>query len=352
MIEDNQVGAEVATDKIKVRKIDAEKFEASPTCSEKFHIGLIDHLQRREDMFQMIERMLNSRNVLHILFKGPPGAGKTSTIKAFVEKIYKQRLKSMTLSLSAVDMRSREELEQTIQTFVGQRQLFPGATALPKLVILDGIDAMPDDLQVGLLSVMDAYNKNACFVLIGGDTAEIKPGIMSRCVTIHFKPLSPDQILGRLRNVASEENVELTDDGAEAIVDIGGMDMAKTLNAFHMAATNNKVVNAQVVHGSTALPLDRQGVDRFVKTTMMSPSVSLSAGVQELKQFLQGKFCTLPDVIVLMFQCVASMDLSLPQRQQIVTALADINLSVHEGASDRFIIPSIVGAFHSMRVAN
>merc|ERR1719261_1426040 len=115
---------------------------------EKYRPSSLKELVAHEDIVRTIERMMEKRQLPHMLLHGPPGTGKTSTITALAKTMYKASYKAMTLELNASDARGIDVVREQIKTFVSVKQLFAGmggggtADGQPKLVILDEADNM------------------------------------------------------------------------------------------------------------------------------------------------------------------------------------------------------------------
>ena len=245
----------------------------------------LEDLVAHEKIINIITTMIDSDNLPHLLLYGPPGTGKTSTIVAAAKRMYGvSKYSSMTLELNASDTRGISVVRNEIKEFAGTQQLFSKGI---KLIILDEADAMTSDAQFALRRVIEKYTKNARFCLICNYVSKIIPALQSRCTRFRFAPLQPQQIQGRLEEVAREEKVPITKDGVQAILDLSGGDMRRVLNllqstAMSLAAnedetsameidgddaTRGKAVDETAVYTTSGAPLPRD-IDTILKSLL------------------------------------------------------------------------------------
>ncbi|CAM9804885.1 unnamed protein product, partial [Choristocarpus tenellus] len=111
---------------------------------EKYRPASLDDLVAHEDIVGILDKLIESNKLPHLLFYGPPGTGKTSTILACARKLYGPTFQAMTLELNASDDRGINVVRGQIKEFAGTKRLFSSGV---KLVILDEADAMTSDAQ-------------------------------------------------------------------------------------------------------------------------------------------------------------------------------------------------------------
>eukprot|EP00794_Sanderia_malayensis_P014375 gene14376-15873_t len=220
---------------------------------EKYRPNSLADLISHKDIINTIQRFIKEDKLPHLLFYGPAGTGKTSTILAVARQLYsKKEFNSMVLELNASDDRGIGIVRQQILTFASTRTIFKSKF---KLVILDEADSMTNDAQNALRRVMEKYTENTRFCMICNYLTGIIPALQSRCTRFRFGPLENQQMQLRLEHVINAENVRVTEDGMKSLTRLANGDMRKSINILQCTSMAFDVVNEDNVYTCTGQPL-------------------------------------------------------------------------------------------------
>lgn len=85
---------------------------------EKYRPENVDEVSHQEDVVRALKRSIEIGSIPHLLFHGPPGTGKTTTILAVARALYGPDLyKSRILELNASDERGIKVVREKIKIF-------------------------------------------------------------------------------------------------------------------------------------------------------------------------------------------------------------------------------------------
>mmetsp|Transcript_24770 Transcript_24770/g.32032 ORF Transcript_24770/g.32032 Transcript_24770/m.32032 type:complete len:353 (-) Transcript_24770:56-1114(-) len=318
------------------------ELERTSMWVEKYRPKTLDELVAHEDIVSILTRLIESNKLPHLLFYGPPGTGKTSTILACARKLYGKSFSSMVLELNASDDRGIDVVRNQIKEFAGTRRLFSSGV---KLVILDEADAMTNDAQFALRRVIEKYTKHTRFCMICNYVNKIIPALQSRCTRFRFSPLRTDQVEGRLQEVVQLEGVQITDDGKEAILDLGSGDMRRILNlmqATHMAYGEVTRDNVYLTSGNP-LPKDIEEIFEHLLNSTFKATYEYLQEVTSLKGY------ALADILRDVATIVQAVDLPPEVMCHLLMALSNIEYRLSSGTSDKLQLGALVGAFATAR---
>lgn len=91
---------------------------------EKYRPTTLDDVAGHEGVITTIKKFVEEGKLPHLVFHGPPGTGKTTTIIAVARQIYGKNYRNMILELNASDERGIDVVRDQIKTFASTRQIF------------------------------------------------------------------------------------------------------------------------------------------------------------------------------------------------------------------------------------
>lgn len=214
--------------------------------AEKYRPQNLDDMVNQTEIVSRLKGFVEERNLPHLLFVGPAGVGKTTSILALARDLYGASYSGSILELNASDERGIDVIREKVKFFARTAAI---SSAVPfKILIMDEADSLTSAAQHALRRTMERYTRTCRFCLIGNYSENIIEPIQSRCSIFRFSPLSEDDIKTWIQTIASKEEINLMEEGLDAVYQASRGDMRKAINILQAAAaTKDRVVDDIVV---------------------------------------------------------------------------------------------------------
>jgi len=142
---------------------------------------------------------------------GPPGSGKTTSARFFVEALHgngKSQNKSFfgrALFLNSSDERGLEAVRSRVYPFI--RSSFDAlfVTNGPKVIVFDEAETLTDQAQIALRPLLDMNPQNVLIVFLCNSISRIHPSIVHKFLTIPFEAPKPRDFQFRIQKIIGEE---------------------------------------------------------------------------------------------------------------------------------------------------
>jgi len=178
---------------------------------EKYRPKSLDEIRGQTEVVESIRRILKRGDLLHLLFLGSPGCGKTSVAECIVKELFGDNWRQYYVELNASDERGIDVVRDTIKRIArikGRRVLF-----------LDESDNMTNDAQQAMRRIMEK-TQDTVFILSGNREWKIIDAIKSRCAIFRFRRLKDEDVLRRLLEVCKAEDIKITKDSREGFMEM------------------------------------------------------------------------------------------------------------------------------------
>lgn len=316
--------------------------------TEKYRPQTLDDIIDHAEKIQTLKALVAKNEMTHLLFYGPPGCGKTSTILACVREMYGEQYRKYILELNASDDRGIDTVRKKIPDFVKI------TSNKIRFVILDEADSMTNDAQSALRRVIEKYSPSSRFCLICNNINKIISGLQSRCTKMRFGQLTATEIKRKLDDIITKENVHITPDACTRLIhlDRDFRQILNTLQCLHaikgIQGLNYDPIQADEINQYLGLPTQTHLQDLFRLMTQQPLQVSC----QQILHIFKDNQWNVTDMIHYLSQYVIQhQDLSDPQKFFLIEKISEIEVKLSHSNDTEVQLYGMIAAFkHSLTI--
>jgi replication factor C subunit 2/4 len=198
------------------------------TRVEKYRPVYLHDIVGNSETIERLKIIAKDGNMPHMIISGTPGIGKTTSILALARQLLGDAYKEAVLELNASDERGIDVVRNRIKGFAQKKVTLPPGRH--KIVILDEADSMTSGAQQALRRTMEIYSNSTRFAFACNQANKIIEPLQSRCAILRYARLTDAQVVLRLQQICSAEQVEYSDEGIAALVFSAEGDMRQAIN--------------------------------------------------------------------------------------------------------------------------
>jgi len=303
--------------------------------TEKYRPKSLDEMVNQTQIVERLKSFVESRNVPHCIFAGPPGTGKTTAALCLAHDLYGKAYRDYLMELNASDERGINVIRETVKTFARSRAM----GEIPfKILILDEADNMTADAQQALRRTMERYTETCRFILIANYSGRIIEPIQSRCAPFRFTYLPREEQDKYLRYIAEQEKVQLLDEGLDAIYEVCGGDLRRAINTLQAAASLGKPITAEVVYSvvGRAHPAE---IREMMKIAMNGDFIKAREKLREMI-FKYGVAAT--DIVRQIHTEVFRLDIPEPWKIKLADLVGEIDFRITQGSDEEIQLSALL----------
>ena len=130
--------------------------------TEKYRPKTFEEVIGQKEIVSRVQALVETQNLPHLLFAGPPGVGKTTLSLVIARSMFGDNWKSNFLELNASDERGIDVIRVKVKDFARTRAL---GNVPFKIIYLDECDALTKEAQQALRRTMENYTQTTRFIL-------------------------------------------------------------------------------------------------------------------------------------------------------------------------------------------
>ncbi|MFC6786959.1 replication factor C small subunit [Halobaculum halobium] len=318
---------------------DGEAAESTPgreVWIEKYRPQTLEDVYGHEQIVSRLQSYIRQDDLPHLLFAGPAGVGKTTSAVAIAKSIYGDDWRTNFLELNASDQRGIDVVRDRIKNFA--RSSFGGHDY--RIIFLDEADSLTDDAQSALRRTMEQFSDNTRFILSCNYSSKIIDPIQSRCAVFRFSPLADEAVEAQVRDIAAEQDIEITDDGLDALVYAANGDMRRAINSLQAAATTGEIVDEQAVYEITATARPEE-IEAMVEDALAG---DFSKSRSTLDTLLTETGMAGGDIIDQLHRSVWEFGLSDREAVRLMERIGETDFRITEGANEQVQLEALLAS--------
>jgi len=301
---------------------------------EKYRPETIDEIVGQEDITRQLAGYVAKGELPNLLLSGEAGIGKTTSAVALAKEFYGDDWQDNFLELNASDDRGIDVVRDRIKDFA--RTSFGGYDH--RIIFLDESDSLTADAQAALRRTMEQFSNNVRFILSCNYSNQIIDPIQSRCSVFRYSAISDDVVAKKLREIAENEGVTVTEDGVDALVYTANGDMRRAINALQGAAVLDRDVDEDAVYQITSTPRPEE-IESMIQSAL---SGEYQSARMQLDDLLTNRGLAGSDILDQIHRLIWEFDVPDEQAIDVMDRVGESDYRITEGADDRIQLEALL----------
>jgi DNA polymerase III subunit gamma/tau len=232
--------------------------------ARKWRPQTFDDVVGQDHVVRTLKNAITRQRIAHAyLFVGPRGTGKTTTARIFAKALNctdgpnanfdvedpacKAIAEGSHLDVIEIDGASNNGVDQVRE--LRETVRYAPAQGKFKIYIIDEVHMLSSAAFNALLKTLEEPPAHVKFVFATTDPQKVLPTIISRCQRFDLRPIPNDLIIERLKKIATEEKIKVSDAALACIARLadGGMRDAQSIFDQMISFCGNEIAEPDVL---------------------------------------------------------------------------------------------------------
>lgn len=216
-----------------------------------------------------------------------------------------------------------------------------------KILILDECDSMTSWAQNALRRIMERYSRTTRFCLICNYITRIIPPLTSRCAKFRFRLLPQKAMIGRLIEICSKEDINVSDKTCDTLIKVSQGDMRKCINLLQstkqLKNVGELITTSDIL--TVSIHIRSESIDRIIQSCE-------AYNFNTHKEFAQNVIAD-GFAISLIFEkfcqrVTQRKDITDLKKSQIVLTIAKADSALRKGAGEFLQLQKVLSIFSNI----
>ena len=309
---------------------------------EKHRPKYLDDIIDHKEKVASLKGLIDANQLPHLLFSGPPGTGKTSLILSLARYMYGANYRKYILEINGSSERGIDTVRGTIMNFIQNK------SDMVKIVILDEADALTNEAQGALKSVIEKGVTYCRFCLICNDVNKIIPALQSRCTKFPFAYLSKISMKKKLTDIVKQENINIDEEAIDSLLELERdfrqlLNILQGMNIYYGSLKQD--IKLADVYSYLGKPTE-ESVNKVI-TSLFNDSFDESCQLL-MSMHLSGNI-NMSDLVIALGAKVVRLKIHPDKLYFLIQVLSDVEKKARLGSSTQIIVYLLSSAFLKVR---